>query len=143
MFKGISNIFSLMKQAKSIGGKLQGVSDELKVKRAVGSAGGGMVEIEVNGLGEVLACRIEPSLFAQQDRELLEDFIVGACNQAAMKAKQLHAEAVQSITGDMQLPGLDEALAKIQGGGIVVEGETEDDIEDDAEDNDEDQPRTV
>lgn len=138
MFKGISNIFSLMKQAKSIGGKLQGVSEELKGKRAVGSAGGGMVEVEVNGLGEVLACRIDPALLAQQDRELLEDFVVGACNQAAMKAKQLHAEAVQQLTGDMHVPGLDEALAKMQGGGGLAEM-----LDEDSDADDEGNPRTA
>jgi DNA-binding YbaB/EbfC family protein len=140
MFKGISNFMSMMKQAKNLGGRLQGVSDELKGKRAIGSAGGGMGEIEVNGLGEVLACRIDPALFAQQDRELLEDFIVGACNQAAVKAKQLHAEAVQQITGDMHLPGLDEALAKIQGGGPIVPGDI---LPGDTEEDDEDEQRNA
>ena len=40
------------------------------------TAGGGMVEIEINGLLEVLHCRIDPQLFAQGDRELLEDLVL-------------------------------------------------------------------
>ena len=69
----------------------------MKNRRATGTAGGGMVEIEVNGLLEVLRCRIDPQLFAQGDRELVEDLVVAAMNQAVAKGKQLHAEAAEGI----------------------------------------------
>ena len=52
-----------------------------------------MVEIEINGLLEVLRCRIDPQLIAQGDRELIEDLVAAAVNQAVAKGKQLHAEA--------------------------------------------------
>ena len=115
MFKGLSNLAGMMKQAQQIGGRLQGMSEELKAQRVTGNAGGGMVEFEVNGLGEVLRCRIDPSLLEQGDRELLEDLVTAAANQAAANAKQLHAQAMQGLTGGMELPGLDEALAQISG----------------------------
>lgn len=106
---------SLMKQAQTIGGKLQTVNDELKTRRATGSAGGGLVELEVNGLGEVLRCRIDPSLLQRGDREMLEDLIAAAANDAAGKAKALHMDAVKGLAGGMELPGLNEALAKLTG----------------------------
>jgi DNA-binding YbaB/EbfC family protein len=81
----------------------------------VGTAGGGLVEIEVNGLSEVLKCRIDPSLIEPGERELLEDLIAAATNQAMAKAKQLHAEALKSLTGNMELPGLEEAMSKLTG----------------------------
>ena len=118
MLKGLGNIASLMKQAQQIGGRMQDMSEELKGKRATGAAGGGMVEIEVNGLGEVLNCRIDPQLYEQKDHELMEDLIAAAVNQALVKSKQLHAEAMKSLTGGMELPGLGEAMAKLTGGEI-------------------------
>lgn len=113
MFKGISNFASMIKQAQQIGGRMQGMAEELKAQRTTGNAGGGMVEFEVNGLGEVLKCSIDPSLFEQGDRELLEDLVMAAANQAAANAKALHAEAMKDLTGGM--PGLDEAMAKLSG----------------------------
>ena len=76
-----------------------------------------MVEVEVNGLMEVLNCRIEQSLVDQADRELLEDLMATAINQAVAKSRELHAEAMKSMTGGMEIPGLDEALNKVMGGG--------------------------
>lgn len=116
MFKGLSNLSTLLKQAQQIGGRMQGISDELKGRRVSGSAGGGMVEVEANGLAEVLRCRIDPSLIRQEDRELLEDLVTAAVNQALAKAKQMHAESLKSLTGGIELPGLEDAISKFTGG---------------------------
>jgi DNA-binding YbaB/EbfC family protein len=115
LFKGITNLAGLLKQAQQVGSRLQQVSDELKQRRATGSAGGGMVEVEVNGLGQVLRLTIEPALVEMKDRELLEDLIPAATNQALTKAKELHAEVIKDLTGGMNFPGLDEVLAKVTG----------------------------
>jgi nucleoid-associated protein EbfC len=116
MFKGIGNLTSLMKTAQQMGGRLQEIQEQLKAARATGTAGGGMVEIEVNGLGEVLRTRIDPSLFQGGDREMLEDLLPAAINQAQAKSKQLHQQAMQSMTEGLNLPGLNEALAQLTGG---------------------------
>ena len=113
MFKGLSNLGSLIKQAQQIGGQMQHLGERLKQRRATGTAGGGMVEIEVNGLLETLRCRIDQQLIDQGDRELIEDLVAAAMNQAVAKGKQLHTEAMKELTGGMELPGLQEALAKI------------------------------
>ena len=55
----LANIGALMKQAQEMGGRMQALQEQLKTKRATGSAGGGLVEVEVNGLGEALAVRID------------------------------------------------------------------------------------
>ncbi len=117
MFKELAGLGSLMKQAQEIGGRMQGLNEQMRHLRATGSAGGGMVEIEVNGLMEVLSCRIDEALMAQGDRELLEDLIVTAVNQATAKGKELHAEAMKEITGSLNVPGLDDALGKFLGKG--------------------------
>lgn len=119
VFKGLGNLANLgalVKQAQEMGSKMQTLADELKTKRAVGAAGGGLVEVEVNGLGEVLRVRIDPTLVEKQDREMIEDLLPAAFNAAALKAKQLHAEGMQAITGGMQMPGLQDALAQFTGG---------------------------
>ena len=115
MFKGLMNFGSLLKQAQQFGGQMEKLTEELKGRRAVGVAGGGMVEIELNGVLEVLRCRIDPQLMAQGDRELLEDLIVAAVNQAVAKGKQLHTAALKDLTGGMQIPGLQETLEKLAG----------------------------
>ncbi len=125
MFKGLSGIGSLLKQAQEMGGRMQAVNQELKSRRATGSAGGEMVTVEVNGLNEVLGCRIDQQLIDGGDRELIEDLVASAVNQALIKAKELHAEAMQSLTGGMELPGLDEAMKKLMGGQIEIEEETD------------------
>jgi len=130
VFKGLSGIGSLLKQAQEMGGRMQAINEELKSRRTTGSAGGEMVTIEVNGLNEILGCRIDQQLIDAGDRELIEDLVASAVNQALTKAKELHAEAMQSLTGGMQLPGLDEAMKKMMGGQI------EEDATDDEEKTD-------
>lgn len=115
MFKKLSNLASMIKQAQQIGGQIQNLSEELKGRRTKGAAGGGMVEIEINGVLEVLSCRIDPQLIEQKDRELIEDLVAAAVNQALTKGKQLHADAMKELTGGLELPGLQEVLNKVTG----------------------------
>lgn len=122
MFGSLGNLGTLLKQARQIEGRLAGVGDELRSQKATGTAGGGLVELEVNGLEEVLRCKIDPSLIAQGDRELIEDLVCAAANQAIAKAKQLHADAMKNLAGGFNVPGLDEALAKLAGAGAGGDG---------------------
>ncbi len=86
---------SIFKQANELRGQLEKLSAELKIRRTTGASGGGMVAVEINGALEVLGCKIEPQLFAQGDRELLEDLLVAAMNDAVTKGRQLHADALK------------------------------------------------
>jgi DNA-binding YbaB/EbfC family protein len=113
MFKELGNLASMMRQAQQIGGKMEEISAQLKTRRVTGSSGGGMVEVEANGLGEVLKIRIEPSL---TDLEMIEDLLPAAINQASAKAKTLHMELMQSLTGGMDLPGLNDMISQLGGG---------------------------
>lgn len=115
MFKGLGNLANLgqlVKSAQEMGSKMQALNEELKAKRATGAAGGGLVEVEVNGLGEVLAVRIDATLVEKQDREMIEDLLPAAINAAILKANQLRADGMQSIAGGLQLPGMDDALSQ-------------------------------
>jgi nucleoid-associated protein EbfC len=117
VFKGLTNLASLIKQAQQVGTRIQAVNEELKGKRATGNAGGGMVEVEVDGLGQVLRVTIDPALIERKDRELIEDLVPAAVNAAVAKSKEIHAEALRDLTGGMNLPGLQEALGAGEDGG--------------------------
>jgi hypothetical protein len=116
MFKNLTNLASLIKQAQQVGSRMQAMNEELKNRRVTGKAGGGMVEAEVDGLGQVLRIAIDPSLVERKDRELMEDLVPAAVNAAIAKSKELHAEVLRGLTDGMDLPGLKEALGA---GGIV------------------------
>ena len=117
MFKELGNLASLFRQAQQIGDKLKVVNQRLKSERVTASTGAGMVEVEVNGLGEVVRVKIDPSLVDKGEREMIEDLIPAAVNEAVAKARQLHLEAMkESMADDFSLPGLDDAIAQIAGG---------------------------
>jgi len=114
LFKGITNIASMIRQASQMQGKMKDVNEKLKFERVTGSAGAGMVEVEANGHGEILRVKIEPELVERGDREMIEDLLPAAVNQATAKAKQLQVEA---MTDGMDMSGLNEALEQMVGGG--------------------------
>ena len=115
MFKGLANLGSIIKQAQQMGARVQEVNERLKGIRVTGSSGGGMVEAEVNGLGEVMRLTLDPTLVARHDRELIEDLVPAAVNQAVGKARQQHAAMMREMAGGMNLPGLDEAMQSMTG----------------------------
>lgn len=110
MLKGLGNIAGLMKQAQELGGKMQAIQEQLKQVKVTGSAGGGMVEVDANGQAEVLAVRIDAGLIEKQEKEMIEDLLPAAINDALTQAKQKGAEALQEATGGLNLPGLDGLL---------------------------------
>jgi DNA-binding YbaB/EbfC family protein len=113
----LANLGALMKQAQEVGSRMQAMQEELRGKRATGAAGGGLIEVDVSGLAEVLAVRIDPALVQRGAREMIEDLLPAAFTAAQQKARQLHAEAMKNITGGLPLPGLDDALSQLAGGG--------------------------
>ncbi len=113
MFKELGNMASMLRNAQQMGSKLQEATNELKSKRVTGSAGGGMIEIEANGQGDIIKVKIDPTLAG--DLEMIEDLMPAAINQVSMKVKELSADMMQSVAGGMNLPGLDDALAQLGG----------------------------
>jgi DNA-binding YbaB/EbfC family protein len=104
-----------MRQAQQMGPKLQALQQQLKDARATGSAGGNSVVVEVNGLSEVVAVQIDPALVARGNVELIQELTMAATNEALAKAKELHVTAMKSLTGDVDMPALQDMLAKMTG----------------------------
>lgn len=112
MFKNLTGISNLIKNAGQIGDQFNGLKDRLRQERVTGSAGGGMAQAELNGLGDVLKITIDPTLVAQQDCEMIETLVQTAVNEGLRRAREKHAEALKSMLGglDLPLPGLDQML---------------------------------
>lgn len=130
MFKDLGNLMSLLKNAQEIPAKVQAMTTQLRAQRAEGTAGGGMVTVELNGLSEAVSCHVDPSLIGEGgDRELLEDLLVAAINQAVTKARIMHAEAMQDVTGGMNLnlPGMPNPLGLAPGAEATPEDAGNDD----------------
>jgi DNA-binding YbaB/EbfC family protein len=113
VFKGLANFGSILRQAQEMGGRLQEINAQLRARRVTGNAGGGMVEVEANGLGEILRLTVDPQLIERQERDMIEDLVPAAVNQALSKAREAHAEQMKSMTGGLELPGLEDALAQL------------------------------
>jgi len=92
------NPFDILKNAQKIQEQMGAFQEKLGELRITGSAGGGMAEIDMNGKMDVLAVRIAPD--AMEDREMLQDLIVAAFNNAMEKAR----EVINQEMGGM-LPG--------------------------------------
>ena len=115
MFKNLAGIGNIMRQAQEMGGKMEDINQRLRTQRVTATAGGGMVEVEMNGLGQMLRLKIEPELVENNECEMIEDLVPGAVNEAIQKAKQLHLDEMKSLTDGIDLPGLDSAIAKFTG----------------------------
>lgn len=117
MFKGLANLPSLMRSAQQMGGKMQELNQRLRRERVTASVAAGMVEVEANGVGEILRLTIDPQLLERGELEMLEDLVPAAVNEALAKAKQLHVDAMKEMTEGIDLPGLTQALEQFAGGG--------------------------
>lgn len=113
MFKNLANMASMMKQAGELQNKMGEMQEKLGHVRVEGSAGGGMVIVEASGHQQITGCRIDASLLTNPDAEMLEELVVAATNAALVKAKKAAAEQMAELTGDMNIPGLQDALGKM------------------------------
>jgi nucleoid-associated protein EbfC len=99
--KGLSQ---LMRQAQQMQANMQKVQDELAAIEVEGVAGGGMVKVIVTCKYEVRRVTIEDALL-RDDKEMLEDLIAAAFNDANRKIEQTVQQKVSSVTGGLALPG--------------------------------------
>lgn len=101
---------SIMQQAQQMHQKMKKIQEDLARKTIIGNAGGGMVEVKVNGQGDMLGITIEPQLLDPQEVAMLQDLITAAVNDALRKAKELSKQELGQLTGGLNLPGLTNFL---------------------------------
>jgi DNA-binding YbaB/EbfC family protein len=101
-----NSMADILKQAQTLQSKLTELQAEAEHKTVEASAGGGMVTAVVNGKLQLVRIHIEPQVAEGGDREMLEDLVVAAVNEAIRKAQQMMAEAMTRVTGGLKIPGL-------------------------------------
>ncbi len=104
MFKEIGQLAGMMGQMPRIREEMEKLQQRLPQLRAEGDAGAGMVKVRVNGRLDVTACVLSDEIMKAGDREMLEDLIRGATNQAIAKVRQLIAEETSKMASNLGLP---------------------------------------
>ena len=101
---GPSNMQSMLKQAQKMQEEMAEKQAELEEREYDVAAGGGVINVKINGKKEILSVKIDPEVIDPDDAETLEDLIVAAVNEAIKKVEAVSAEEMQRITGSVNLP---------------------------------------
>ena len=99
----MANLGNMMKQAEALQRNMQTAQEEIAAMEIVGEAGGGMVKVTMTGRHEVKRVQIEPAVFGD-DREMLEDLIAAACNDAVRKLEAATQQRMSGLMAGMRLP---------------------------------------
>lgn len=97
------NIGQLMRQAQQLQDKMQKAQEQLGALEVTGESGGGMVKVMMNGRHEVRRVEIDPAV-ATSDREMLEDLVAAACNDATRRVAEAVQQHMAGAMGGVQLP---------------------------------------
>ena len=100
----MKDIMGLMKQAQAMQSKMADLQAELDNVIVEGQSGGGMVKVTMSAKGAMKGVSIDPSLFKPEDREIVEDLIVTAVEDARRKGEEAAAEKMKAITAGLPLP---------------------------------------
>ena len=98
------NISNMMKQAQQLQKKMAEAQEKLNSIEVEGTSGGGLVKIIATAKGEVKRIMIDDSLMIKEDKEMTEDLIIAAINDAKQKGEVASQEEMKSVTGGIPLP---------------------------------------
>lgn len=102
----MKNFNQIFKQAQQMQNKVKALQKELDKREFDGSAGGGVVTAKVNGKQELLNVTIKPECVDPSDVDMLEELVLTAVNQALTESSTKVAEAMEKVTGGMNIPGM-------------------------------------
>jgi DNA-binding YbaB/EbfC family protein len=98
------NMQQMMQKAQSMQKKMAELQERVGEMEVSGQSGGGLVSVTMTCKGQMKALTIDPSIISVDDKEMMEDLIKAACNDARSKADQKMAEETQKAMADMGLP---------------------------------------
>lgn len=102
----MQNFNTIMKQAKKMQERMASLQKELETKTVEAQAGGGMVQVVVNGRFELVSIKIEKEVVNPDDIEMLQDLVAAAVNEGIRKAQEMASTEMAKITGGLSIPGL-------------------------------------
>ena len=100
----MSNLVQMLKQAQQMQARMTEMQAKLAEIEVTGVAGGGMVQVTLNGKGEVKKLKLDKSAVDPNETEVLEDLILAAFNDAKARADRLASEEMEKLTGGLKLP---------------------------------------
>jgi DNA-binding YbaB/EbfC family protein len=100
----MKDIMGLMKQAQQMQARMADLQNELESVIVEGQSGAGMVKVTMNAKGAMKSVSIDPALFKPEEREIVEDLIVAATEDARRKGEEAAAEKMKAITAGLPLP---------------------------------------
>jgi len=106
MAQGIGGMGNLLKQAQEMQSRMAKIQEELAQKTVQGSAGGGMIQVTVNGQLALTAIKIDPTVINSEEKDMLEDLVLAAVNDGMRKARDLASAEMSKLTGGIKIPGL-------------------------------------
>ena len=98
------NIGNMMKHAQQLQKKMAEVQEKLNLIEVEGISGGGLVKVTATAKGEIKRITLDDSLMKPEEREITEDLIVAAINDAKQKGETKAQEKMKDITGGLPLP---------------------------------------
>jgi len=98
------NIGNMMKQAQQLQKKMADAQEKLNLIEVEGVSGGGMVKVVSTAKGEIKRISVDDSLMKQEEKEITEDLIVAAVNDAKQKGEAAAQEEMKNISGGISLP---------------------------------------
>lgn len=102
----MQNMNEFLRQAQLLQRKVQKAQEQLGEKVFEASSGGGMVKAVVNGNMRLVSLEIDPSVYEGGDREMLQDLILAAVNEAERIAQETREREVSTLTSGIKIPGL-------------------------------------
>lgn len=100
----MKDVMGLMKQAQAMQARLGEIQAELEQVMVEGQSGAGLVRVSMSAKGQMKGITIDPSLMKDEEREILEDLIVTACDDARRKADRTAEEKMKAVTAGLPLP---------------------------------------
>lgn len=100
------NIQGIMKQAQMMQKKIEEAQEKLAMTEVSGTAANGLLTITINGKKEMKKISIDKSLISAEDKDMLEDLLMVAYNDAHSKAEKIAEESMKTATGGVNLGGL-------------------------------------
>lgn len=100
----MKDLMNIMKQAKAVQERMAGLQEDIAAIEAMGQAGGGVVQVTLSGKGEMKSVVVDPTLLKPDEKDIVEDLIVAAHNDAKTKLDAAIQQKTSEMTEGLQLP---------------------------------------